>query len=80
MEDLAGVEVGVDEVLKYGNPYFAVMSNRRRVRVPQSKSAVMLYVGMGRQRRIARPEASPRPMTSMNARLSRSISACSSPW
>ena len=63
---------------KYGSPYFAVMSNRRRaLGWSQSKSAVMLYVGIGNVK--ARPEASPQPMTSMNARLSRSISSWRSP-
>ncbi|NKA86198.1 hypothetical protein GO279_04704 [Ralstonia solanacearum] len=49
---------------KYGSPYLAVISNSRLVLGwSQSKSGVMLYVGMGKVK--ARPLASPAIMTSM---------------
>jgi len=63
---------------KYGRPYFAVISKRASVFGPsQSKSSVMLYVGIGKVK--TRPRASPLVMTSMYARLIMSISAWSSP-
>ena len=63
---------------KYGSPYRAVIANRRSAfSLCQSKSGVMLYVGIGNVK--TRPDASPSVMTSMYARLIRSISACRSP-
>ena len=57
----------------YGSPYFAVIANRRSaLGLSQSKSCVMLYVGIGNVK--TRPLASPSVMTSMYAWLMRSIS------
>ena len=64
---------------KYGRPYFAVISNRRSAfGESQSKSFVMLYVGIGKVKTL--PSASPSAITSMNARLIMSISGCRSPY
>ena len=63
---------------KYGVPYFAVISNSRSaLGDSQSKSGVMLYVGIGKVK--TRPLASPVIMTSMYARLMTAISAARSP-
>jgi hypothetical protein len=49
---------------KYGRPYFAVIANSRSAfSESQSKSSVMLYVGIGNVN--TRPDASPAVMTSM---------------
>ena len=49
---------------KYGSPYFAVIANSgSALGWSQSKSGVMLYVGMGKVK--TRPFASPSVITSM---------------
>ena len=58
---------------KYGIPYFAVIShNPLSFSLFQSKSFVILYVGIGNVKTL--PEASPSIITSKNALFNKSIS------
>ena len=75
---MSGLQLGVDEILEIRQPVFRRhLKQRLGVRMSQSKSFVMLYVGIGNVN--SRPLVSPALITSINARLIKSISACSSP-